>query len=318
MIEINTFDEYLQLFEGPGWVKTHTSNGYICRATSDIGKGSVKIWGDTKRFCYIKLAFSYTTDNACLFSVEEPYIEISNNVEDTITLDDAGSPKLAAEHGLNCHINLGKLKVNQIFPANTKFWKESLIIREEFLREELPALIEKELFNMAGAIRSGGLSDPRIAVLFKQLDAFPLTSDYGQNYLLGKVYETVALLQDKVNQVQWNDTLLSSAEVNRLKEAIFFLKTHYRKPLRITELTKQFELNRNKMQMGFHTLTGYTVHECLLNIRVQEAITLLITTTRTVPEIAECVGFGSAKSLYEAFSKFLGIPPNYFRKALHK
>ena len=318
MIQINTIEDYLQLFEGPGWEKTCSGNGYSCRAGPDIGKGGVKIYGDTKSFYYIKTDFCYAADTVCLFSVEEPYIEISNNFEDAVTLDGTGAKNLIAGRGLNCHINLGNLKVSQFFPAGTRFWKKALVVREQFLREQMPAFIEEEMFDMAGAIRSGGIADPRIAVLFKQLGAFPLNAGYGQAYLTGKVYEAVALLQDKANQVQWAKSTLSPAEVDRLKKAISFIKKHYNKPLGIADLTKQFELNRNKLQVGFHALTGYTVHECLLNIRVQEAMTLLATSDETIPGIAKSVGFNSAKSLYDAFCKFLGIPPNYLRKAMRK
>lgn len=318
MIQINTIEDYLQLFEKPGWEKKRSGNGYTYRVSPDIGKGSVKIYGNTKTFYYIKADFYYATDHVFLFSVEEPYIEISNNLEDAVTLDGTGAKNLIAGRGPNCHINLGNLKASQFFPSGTRFRKESLMVREQFLREQMPTFIEEEMFNMTRAIRSGGIADPRIAVLFKQLGAFPLNAGYGQTYLAGKVYEAVALLQDKVNQVQWDKATLSPAEVDRLKKAISFIKKHYNKPLGIADLTKQFELNRNKLQVGFHTLTGYTVHEYLLNIRVQEATTLLATSDRTIPEIAKSVGFNSSKSLYDAFFKFLGIPPNHFRKALRK
>lgn len=320
MIQINTIENYLQLFAGPGWrKKTHGGNNYNSyRAEPKIGKGGVKIYGDPHKFCYIKIDFCYTSDIICLFSVEEPYIEISTNLEDAIILNDAGNKNMVAEQGLNCHINLGNLKVSQFFPAGTKFRKESLVIREQFLREQMPTFIENEMFTMARAIRSGGIADPRIALVFKQLSTFPLNADYGQSYLAGKVYESIALLQDKVNQVQWDKPTLSPAEIERIKKTIFFIKKHYNKSPNITDLAKQFQLNRNKLQAGFHALTGYTVHECLLNIRVQESMTLLAASDMTIPDIAKNVGFNSAKSLYDAFYKFLGIPPNYLRKVMRK
>lgn len=318
MIPINTLEDYLQLFEKPGWEKTRSGNGYICRPGPAVGKGSVKIYGDIKTFYYLTIDFSYAADNVFLFSVDEPYIEISNNFEDAVVPDLAGIKNLIAGRGLNCHVNLGNLKMPRFFPAETKFQKEALVVREQFFREQMPGFIEESMFDMAGAIRSGGIADPRIAVLFKQIHAFPLHAEYGKTYLAGKVYEAIALLQDKANQVQWGRAALSPAEVGRLKKVISFMKAHYNQPLSMPDLGNRFELNRNKLQMGFHILTGYTVHECLLNIRVQEATALLTFSDRTIPEIAESVGFGSAKSLYDAFSKFLGIPPNHFRKALRK
>lgn len=316
MIRIDSIEDYLRLFEQPGWEKTSHSNGYDCRLGAGTGNGSVKVYGDPRQFYYIKADFSYSTDTVCLFSVEEPYIEISNNVEDTFLGDDACSRDLIAEHGLNCHVNVGSLRVSQFFPAGTRFWKESLVAREGLLREQIPAGMEEELFDMAGALSSGGIADPRIAVLFKQLGAFPLHADYGSAYLKAKVFEAVALLRDKTATIQWDKATLSPAEVNRLKKAIFFLKEQYDKPLSIAYLTTRFEMNRNKLQAGFRTLTGYAVHEYLLNIRVQEAVSILVSSDTAVPEIARRVGFGTVKSLYDAFSKFLGAPPNYVRKAL--
>ena len=159
-----------------------------------------------------------------------------------------------------------------------RFWKESLIIREKFLKKQFSTFLEKEMFTLATAIRPGEFADPRIAVLFKQLNTFPLHTDYGQTYLTGKGYEIIALLQDKASQVKWNKAKLSPIDIKALKNAITFMKTNYKQPLFIPDLTKLFKLNCNKLQAGIQALTGYTVHECLLNIRVQEATALLATT----------------------------------------
>lgn len=316
MIRINSIDDYLRLFDQPGWKKTGSGSGYDCRLGDGVGEGSVKVYGVPQQFYYIKADFSYSTDTVCLFSVEEPYIEISNNVQDTFSGDDARPQDLIAERGLNCHVNVGSLRVSQFFPAGTRFWKESLVAREGLLREQMPTGREEALFAMAGALSSGGIADPRIAVLFKQLAAFPLHADYGSAYLKAKVFEAVALLRDKASTIQWNKATLSPAEVSRLKKAIFFVKEHSDKPLSIAYLSARFEVNRNKLQAGFRTLTGYAVHEYLLNIRVQEAVSILVSSDTAVTEIARRVGFGSVKSLYDAFSTFLGAPPNYVRKAL--
>ena len=317
MIQINTLEDYFSLFETPGWDKKQSANCITYCPSPEVGKGIVKIYGDIDTFLYMKMDFCYTTDTVFLYAVEEPYIEISNNMEDTV-LNNADHKELISQRGPNSHVNSGTLKAVQYFPAGTRFWKEALMIREQFIREEMPEFLKDDMFRMVSTLHPGEIADPRLAVLFKQMNAFPLDTDYGKTYLLGKVYEALALLRDKANQVQWYKAALSSAEIERLKKSIFFMKKNYNQPLSTEDLSKRFELNRNKLQVGFHALTGYSVHECLLNIRVQEATLILSVSDKTVPEIAAAVGFNSAKSLYDAFVKFLGIPPDQFRKAICK
>ena len=317
MIEIHTLEDYIGLFDTPGWNKKQSDNCTTYTPSPAVGKGTVKVYGDVHRFFYMKMDFSYTDDTVFLYAVEEPYIEISNNREDVV-LNPPHQKEMLSPRGPNSHVNAGSLKAVQYFPAGTHFWKESLIIREAFLRETMPEFLAGDLFRMASALHPGEIADPRLAVLFKQMNAFPLDVDYGKTYLLGKVYEAMALLRDKANQVQWYKAALSPEEVARLKQAIHYMKQHYDRPLCTADLSERFALNRNKLQVGFHALTGYSVHECLLNIRVQEATLLLSVSDQPIPEIAATVGFRSGKSLYDAFVKFLGVPPDQFRRAIRK
>lgn len=53
------------------------------------------------------------------------------------------------------------------------------------------------MIRMVNILRPGEIANPRLAVLFKQMNAFSLDTDYEKAYLLGKVYEAQTLLGDK-------------------------------------------------------------------------------------------------------------------------
>lgn len=312
MVRIDSIEGYLRLFEGPEWSKTSIGEGYDCRLGDEAGHGNIRVFGNVESVCYLEMDFCYSSDMAFFFSVEEPYVEISVNLDAA----DSKSPdgrRLKVERGANCHVNLGDRKALRVFPSGTRFRKGSLVIRERFLRERIPGFLGERMADTATGARPGRTADPRIAVLAKQLGHFPLHAPFGTIYLEAKALEAVALLQDGAARA-WPSK--PKEEVEHLRSAVMFAKMNYREDLRIQDICERFNLNRNKLQEGFLLLTGLTVHELVLSVRVQEASFMLADSDAPIPEVARRVGFGSAKSLYDAFAKFLGTPPGQVRKAL--
>jgi YesN/AraC family two-component response regulator len=64
----------------------------------------------------------------------------------------------------------------------------------------------------------------------------------------------------------------------------------------------------------FKSVTGFGFKEYLTNIRIREASRLLLTTSKSITEIAEACGFGDGNYFGDAFKKIKGVPPRVFRK----
>jgi AraC-like DNA-binding protein len=75
---------------------------------------------------------------------------------------------------------------------------------------------------------------------------------------------------------------------------------YWRSPMQVYRKIKQF--------------TGLSPRECLLYYRLSKALHLIITTDRTISDIAYDTGFGSPSSFTRAFVRTIGRHPGDFRK----
>ena len=65
----------------------------------------------------------------------------------------------------------------------------------------------------------------------------------------------------------------------------------------------------------FRKVTGQTVFDYLRTIRLENAKTLLIDSSRTLSEIAALTGFGSLSLFSRNFSQYVGQSPSAYRQA---
>lgn len=68
----------------------------------------------------------------------------------------------------------------------------------------------------------------------------------------------------------------------------------------------------------FKELSGYTFTEKLLDIKLEHAKRLLVTTDITVQEIVELIGFSEKSYFYRCFKKAFAMTPNQYRKEKRK
>lgn len=95
---------------------------------------------------------------------------------------------------------------------------------------------------------------------------------------------------------------------------ITYLKSNIHKKITISDLTKQFNINRNDLSKAFTDYTGETIIQFLNKIRVEIATTMLRDTKIPITEIMERVGFNDYSYFSNAFKKMKGLSPKNYRK----
>lgn len=106
-------------------------------------------------------------------------------------------------------------------------------------------------------------------------------------------------------------TLNSSATVSQIMD---YIKNNYDKPLTnemLSDMSGYHEYHLNRLFMKH---VGTSVHKYILNIRINEAKKLLLTTEQSLTNIAEKVGFNSNTHFSSYFKQVIGISPLEFRK----
>ncbi|NOV04472.1 helix-turn-helix domain-containing protein [Paenibacillus planticolens] len=100
----------------------------------------------------------------------------------------------------------------------------------------------------------------------------------------------------------------------RVENTIKLISQHYKEPFNVPELAAMVNLSPSRFAHLFKIQTGESVMEMLNKIRLRQSKKLLETTSLTIAEIAEEVGFNHPFYFSRQFAAFYGTPPAFFRK----
>ena len=104
--------------------------------------------------------------------------------------------------------------------------------------------------------------------------------------------------------------LVISPEV---EASILYFREHYNEPLVIDEYAKKCNQSPSTLLRSFKKHTGETPLQFLIKLRLDTAKNLLKSTTCTVNEISEMVGYDNPLYFSRLFSKHVGISPQKYR-----
>jgi AraC-like DNA-binding protein len=86
------------------------------------------------------------------------------------------------------------------------------------------------------------------------------------------------------------------------------------RPVRVSELARRIGLSESHLRAKFHAQYGLGVYEYVRRIKMLQAMRLLRTTSASVGEIAERLGYGSLFSFSRSFKGDAGVCPRSYRK----
>lgn len=78
-------------------------------------------------------------------------------------------------------------------------------------------------------------------------------------------------------------------------------------------LEKALHYNRDYLNRILKDSVGLTIGEYSSLVRMRESARLLISTQKTIDEVAEAVGFGNRSQFYRQFDRFYGVTPSAYR-----
>lgn len=96
---------------------------------------------------------------------------------------------------------------------------------------------------------------------------------------------------------------------------IQYIKLHMTEQISLDHLIHMEHISKSFLTKHFKQRTDMTVVQYVHFLRIKAAKRLLITTRKSVEEIASEVGFDSPKYFYRLFKDKVGISPNRYRKA---
>ena len=99
-----------------------------------------------------------------------------------------------------------------------------------------------------------------------------------------------------------------------IEKAIRYMEEHVNENISLDELAENVNLSKFYFNRYFKKHMGMTPHQYFMNMRLQNAKRLLVTTHNSIEEVAEMCGFDNASNFIRAFKHRVGMPPSAFRK----
>lgn len=100
---------------------------------------------------------------------------------------------------------------------------------------------------------------------------------------------------------------------SRIQDAVLYLNTDYMNPISVRDVLESCGLSRSHFHALFKQETGQTFVDYLSTLRCNRAAELLVTTDRTVLEIATECGFNNLSHFYHVFRRKYGTSPARYR-----
>lgn len=155
------------------------------------------------------------------------------------------------------------------------------------------------------------------------LSSIPMTS-YDAGYRLAEVLDRAMrgeFSPGKMPDVPYTgNTVIERASTQRsfaydtlVRRCREILASEFAAPIRIADLATRFRVSRRTLETHFRTMTGTTIAEEVMCLRIEHAKRLLATTDDSQERIASACGFYNASHLSAVFRRRCGAPPSSFR-----
>lgn len=100
----------------------------------------------------------------------------------------------------------------------------------------------------------------------------------------------------------------------QVKEALRYLDEHLEESVSMRDTAEHLHMNASYFSVHFKEQTGLTFSDYVTRRRVQRAKELLTSTRLTIAEIAEQVGYQTAKYFVKVFREMTGVSPGQYRQ----
>ena len=108
--------------------------------------------------------------------------------------------------------------------------------------------------------------------------------------------------------------LSASPKHRKVDEAAAYITEHYQEPLSLESVAKHLFVSKCYLSRIFKEAAGLTVVEYINLCRVRQARRLLLETSMSITELAECLGFESITYFERVFKKYTLVSPLKYRK----
>lgn len=119
-----------------------------------------------------------------------------------------------------------------------------------------------------------------------------------------------------IESLKTSDFVLIEERANAITNAVKYIETHYSEKITIDKLCSLAAMSRCIFTKNFKAITGMTVANFILNVRLQHAKTEILFTKKPLNEIAKQVGLYDKARLSHVFFEAYGMTTSEYRAAI--
>ena len=107
---------------------------------------------------------------------------------------------------------------------------------------------------------------------------------------------------------------LDEEDLLYVSQMLEFIAAHYDRALTVDAVAEHVKLNPNYAMGIFQRVMQQTMKQYITAMRINHVRALLSDTDKTILDIALTAGFRSSSRFYSTFSKYVGMPPQQYRR----
>lgn len=142
-----------------------------------------------------------------------------------------------------------------------------------------------------------------------------LSSKYNLNRDLKVSQEITGLMTRFILEKRKNIFTDASKTTEKLNRAVTYMAEHLTEKITVEDIANSVYLSTYHFVRSFKKQTGLTPYEYLINLRINKAKDLLISTDDSLDTIAVNSGFTDSKNLIYNFKRIVNLTPKEYRKS---
>lgn len=148
-----------------------------------------------------------------------------------------------------------------------------------------------------------------MAILNSNLD-----KKYYQGMYQNEIYQMLIRIQKYVKENEHN----FNNEPEFIQKAIKYIIQNYNRKISLIDIANDASISPNYLETTFTKYTNYTIGDYISTIRLQMAQRELITSNKSISQIASLVGLNNSQNLIRLFKRKIGITPLHYRLEKNK
>lgn len=204
-------------------------------------------------------------------------------------------------------LRFGQYREMVSFLSNSTFTGNQGTLAHNLLRHQKNMVISSATIAARAAVDGGLDYDTAMSVADHYIQQVELACDRSALMILHK--NMLKAFTRMVAEKRANNA--DSALVNKVTE---YIELHLTQPINVQSVAAELGMNRTYLSAQFKRECGIGLNDYINRMKIDEATRLLVTTDRSLSDIASLLAFSSQSHFQSVFKKVTGMTPGEYRK----